>query len=86
MGRPVYIDSFSVLDDIPAKRRRDPVAVLSALDSAGRFSAFDIDAGTGAAISMIQENGWAEFEKTGYPWTDVSITPAGREVLKETNQ
>lgn len=81
MGRPVHIDSFSTLDAIPAKHRRDPLRVLSVLREEGRFSVFDVDAKTGAALNEIKRNGWAEFETLGYPWTKAHLTKAGRAAL-----
>lgn len=39
----MFVDSFTSLDDVPARQHGDPRAILSALKAAKRFSCWDVD-------------------------------------------
>ena len=80
----VIVDCFTSLHDLTRKQQKDPITVGRALAKAGRFSIFDATENDGIAYTMgfISRQGWFDFDTScGYPWTKVSITPAGRAAL-----
>lgn len=77
----VFIDTFSALDDLIGGQVT-PLSLLSALNTAGRFSAFEMEGTKANALNQIQANGWVEFDDSPYPWTGVTLTTKGREALK----
>jgi hypothetical protein len=82
-----HLCRFSALDDLPAKQRSDPRAVLRLLAETGRFSCFEVDRRLADTLVHIEGHGWAVFHHNGddYPWTRVSLTPAGEaEMARES--
>lgn len=75
---------FSSLDDLP-KRERNMAGVLRALDRVKKFSTFEACnyAWLGGLLTRAAKEGLAEFdhEKHGYPWTAVTLTAKGREMI-----
>ena len=86
MKYAVYVDVFTVwLDDLTRKQQRDDLTVARVLAEHGRFSIFEATANQVVARTMtrIQESGWFVFdhESVGYPWTLVTLTDLGKQVL-----
>ena len=91
-----FLDSFSSLDDLKGKDRRDTIKILAALAKAGRFSCFDVDNVLAKPITAVLHSGWVKstlrvrerdadgfgwHERDLYPWTLVELTDEGRSVL-----
>jgi hypothetical protein len=81
----VFVDSFSALDDLPVKSRRDRLAILAALEKAGRFSAFEVDRHLAPTVTAILASDWIARTWGEYPWTYVELSDAGREALWGAN-
>lgn len=72
----VYIDSFSSLDDIPKKKRRDPDVLLAFFQKTGtrRVSTFEMDEKIMDAMNKLKERGLLEWsEDSLYPWHDFKL-------------
>lgn len=84
-----FIDSFSVgLDDLPVRKQRNTRVVLQAVVSAGRYSVFEATANDVIATTMdrIVAHGLVDTDiSSGFPWTKVAITPAGKRYLDGTS-
>lgn len=80
-----HIDSFTSLDDLPRKQHGNPLAVLAALQSAGRFSTFEASEypRLGSTLTTVLKSNWIERTWGAYPWTFVELSDAGRAALKE---
>jgi len=80
----IFIDRFSAgLDDLTAKEARCTVTVLKTLDRIKRFSVFEATANAPIARMMTRvfRDGLVENLGGGYPWTDVELTQAGRDLI-----
>lgn len=74
MAYAIHIDTFSSLDDLKPKDRKDPEAVLSALRTAKRFSCFEASEYQSLARTLVvlQESGRLKIDhESQYPWVDV---------------
>ena len=83
---PVRICFFTVgIEDMPAKKQRNPYDVARVLARHGRFSAFEAADNQTIAATMdwLYASGWFDFdtESCGYPWTKAALTDAGRTAL-----
>lgn len=83
------IDTFTSLDDLKPKERRDPEAVLAVLRRAGRFSAWDMDnRALRETVCALQESGRivTDTVSVGFPWIAVTVpaVPVPREVPQQT--
>ena len=79
----VHVCRFTALDDLPKRQHGDVRAVLEALKAAGRFSVFDATQSPTIAATMtrIMRSGLALDIGGEYPWTRVTISPAGEALL-----
>ena len=76
----VHLCSFTSLDDLKPKQRRDPEVVLAVLRETGRFSAFDMyDMKLVRSVETLKDQGRIRTDPTkyGFPWVAVEITDKG---------
>jgi hypothetical protein len=81
----VHVCTFTLLDELPSKRRGDVRAVLAALAEAKRFSVFEAtsDGRLARSLEKVHDAGWIRYVPMGFPWTGVELTDLGRAVLAE---
>jgi hypothetical protein len=74
-GYAVRIDSFTSLDDLTKKQRRDPDAVLAALRNVKRISCWDMETGNlWVTVNDLEKRGLIVTDNTvGYPWIGVRV-------------
>lgn len=72
----IHIDCFTSLDELKARERSDPMAVLAVLRETKRFSAFDMyDMRLVRSIEWLERRGHirTDVKKFGFPWVAVEI-------------
>lgn len=76
--------SFTSLDDLKPKDRRDTAAVLRVLGKAGRFSVFEATAHRSLALTLDRVFEEKLVRRTGgeFPWTEVELTDEGKALLE----
>lgn len=82
----LFIDSFSAgLDDLTRRQQGDMREVLRCLDKIKRFSCFEASDNKTIANTVtkaFKDGLIEEVGKTGYPWTKVRLTDAGRKLIE----
>lgn len=79
-----HIDTFtSGLDDLSKRRQSSTREVLRHLARAGMFSVFEATDNDviAATVDRVLRKGLLETTPSGFPWTKVTLTDAGRAVL-----
>jgi hypothetical protein len=71
----IHLDSFTSLDDLKPKERRDPEAVLAVLRRTRRFSVWDMDnkAICSTVCDLLRSGRIKQTDRLGYPWCAVEI-------------
>jgi len=82
---PAFIDSFSELDNLSQRAKRDPLYLLRALAPKGRFSVFEAaeTQPIARAFSALTGRGWMRDVGGQYPWVEFEITDLGRAALAQ---
>lgn len=76
----IFIDSFSSLDDMPKKKRRDPETLLKFFRESGtrRVSTFEMDQHIMDAMNKLEKGGKLEWIVSAYPWHAFRLPTEGK--------
>jgi len=86
MTNVVFLDTFTSLDELKPKERKNPLLVLRILARAQRFSVFDMVSSPTLQKTMkhLFNEGLLEEVSDGlYPWCKVKLTDKGQSFLSE---
>lgn len=77
----IFIDSFTSLDDIPKRDRRDPDVLLEFFERTGtrRVSTFEMDQHIMNALNALEKRGRLKWTDEPYPWHGFKLIPAQKD-------